>query len=597
MAIIPAFIITILFSIPLKRDVKFLPKITVPVLLLILLISLLMIFYPHDTFGGRDESIYSNYAIHLTQNGSLNFSSYLNNLPDNFVENVKITPPAYTIYLAIQQTFFGIQGLLRGNLIIIILGLGSFFLVSSYLGGNKIGLIATILFSSSMPFLWFSRETMSENLSLFLLWTLLLFFFLALKSKQLIYMIVVFICSWLFALTRLEGFLLQFILLLIIPSTLFFLKSTSKKNILYITLFLFLVVVSNLLITRDTVALSLTKTMPNVNYSIKRDLLSFLPKKTVKNITESTITIKREKITTLYNKMPIFFAQMLAKYNFLLVMFSIFLVTCQFLIQIKKHSQTKLYYLLILLILIPEFYKFISPGVTIDEPWLYRRYMYALLPLGYLCLTILLSQLKNKKLLVILLSSLFMINIILSKPILFLKNNWLLVDKLNEITKDISRNDFVIVEKSPLGYYSPGSFLIINKGIRSSASSILWLQHFFPREKVFNGIHYNKIFLLSADNKDVFSFLNIVSQKLEDMLVFSSFKIVSRKSVDVEYTQLIPSCQLYLLGNEEGLANPYNIRALSFSSVEKYCSLPKNEIVKHNEQLYLYELIYENEKN
>ena len=49
-SLIPAFVIALLFSIPLKRDVKFLPKITFPVLFLFILISFILIFYPHDTF-------------------------------------------------------------------------------------------------------------------------------------------------------------------------------------------------------------------------------------------------------------------------------------------------------------------------------------------------------------------------------------------------------------------------------------------------------------------------------------------------------------------------------------------------------------------
>ena len=152
----------------------------------------------------------------------------------------------------------------------------------------------------------------------------------------------------------------------------------------------------------------------------------------------------------------------------------------------------------------------------------------------------------------------------------------MLVDKLNEITKDISRNDFVIIKERPLGYYSPISFLVLNKGIRSIASSILSQQDFFPEKKIFNGVPYNKLFLLSAGDKDSYPFFNIIS----------------RKSVDVEYTQLIPSCQLYLLGIEETLKDPYNVGLLSFLNVKKYCSQPKNEIVKHKKKLYLYELTY-----
>lgn len=591
-SLIPAFVIAMLFSTHLKRDVKFLPKITVPIMLLIFLVSLILIFYPHDTFGGRDESIYTNLAVYLTSNSSFKIPSYLNNLPYNLAEGTREWHKGYPVWLGTQEILFGIRWMLRSNMIIIILGLSSFFLVSSYLGGGKIGLIVTVLFSSSMPFLWFSRETMSENLSFFLLWTIILFLLFFLKTKNHTYLIPVFICSWLFGLTRYEGFLLQFVFFIVLSSLLFLNKTSLKKIIVIITIYI-LVLISNIYIAKDIFLPTFFKTyVPSVSFSIKKDLSTLVPKNLLNNNIEysTTGTSNQRK----FDNLTLFIFLMLAKYNFILVIFSIFLITFQFLIRIKKLDKSKKFFFIILILLIPEYYKLISPNVTIDQPWLYRRYMYALLPLGYLCLTILLSQLKNKKLLVILLSSLFMINIILSSPILFLKNNWMLVSKLDQITKDISRNDFIIVEKSPLGYYSPSSFLIINNGIRSAASSILWLQYFFPEKKLFNGVPYNKIFLLSAE---VHSSFDIVSKKVANMLISSSFDIVSRKSVDVEYVQLIPSCQLYILGDEEGLADSYNIRELSFLSVEKYCSQPKNEIAKHKEKLYLYELIYKNEKN
>ena len=155
-----------------------------------------------------------------------------------------------------------------------------------------------------------------------------------------------------------------------------------------------------------------------------------------------------------------------------------------------------------------------------------------------------------------------------------------MIDKLEEITKDISQNDLVIIRERPLGYYSPSSFLVLKKGIRSTPSSILRLQDFFPEKKIFNGVAYNKIFLLSKNDKD-----NL-----------PSFDNVSRQSVDVEYSQLTPSCQLNFLGVEEGLVNAYAFGKLSIPSVLKYCSLPENEIKNYQEKLYLYELSYENTK-
>src|SRR3989344_819214 len=133
LALIPSFFLASFFFTSVKKDIKLLPCVTSPALLLIFLISIILIFYPHDTFGGRDEAMYANYATHLVQTASLEIPSYLNNLPNDFVENVRITPPAYIIYLATQKVFFGVQGLLHGNMILIIFGLSSFFLVAFFL--------------------------------------------------------------------------------------------------------------------------------------------------------------------------------------------------------------------------------------------------------------------------------------------------------------------------------------------------------------------------------------------------------------------------------------------------------------------------------
>lgn len=577
-SLIPALTLAIFYSRFIKRDIKLLPGVTMPAVFLIFLVSLILIFYPHDTFGGRDEAAYLNSGVHLSNNSSLKFPQYLDNLPDNSVEKNETRPPAYPVWIATQGIFFGKKGLFRNNVILIILGLSSLFLTSSYLGGKTAGFVTISLFASSMPFLWFSRETMSENLSFFLLWTLILFLLLCLKTKRLHFLSVVFICSWLFASTRLEGFLLQFVLLLVLPFSLFFLKITNlKKNFIIMSIFL-LVVTTNVLISRTTFAPFLKKVVPTVTYSLKRDLTSFLPKKIPQTLNKSAVSIKRKKTTNLYDKMLIFFAQMLAKYNLFLPIFSIFLVAGQFLIRVKKLSRKKIYFLIIFIILLPEFYKSISPGVTIDEPWLYRRYMYALLPFGYIGFYILLKQFINKRSLLLVFSGLLVINILLSSKIIFLKNNWGLIDKMYEITKDISQDDFVIIRNWTLGYYYPGSFLILQRGIRGAFNSTLNSSQFYPETKVFNGIPYNRIFLLSTKDENNYPF----------------FKITKKRSVDIEYAQLIPSCQLKLLEKEERL-NPANIGILSFSSVQKYCGRAIIEIKNIKEQLNLYELNYEGE--
>jgi len=580
LSLIPAFVLATFFSIQIKKDIRLLPKITAPTLLLILLISLILVFYPHDTFGGRDESVYTNYAVHLAQTGSLKIPAYLDNLHDKLAEGVRIMPPAYYVWVGVQKVFLGTPGLLRSNVTLIIFGLLAFFAVCSLLGNKKLGLTALTVYSFSMPFLWFSRETMSENLSFFLLWTLILFFLLCLKTKKLVYLTGVFLCSWLFALTRLEGFLIQLVILIVLPAALFLNKSFSYKKIITVSCIYLLVVASNIFIVNHTYGQTLKTVVPAVGQSVKKDIADFLFKKTPTSFSKPPSIAERVSRDTIFKNFFVFVSAMLAKYNFFIIIVSIFLVIFQVLSKIKKITPQRSYFLLTFFIILPEFYKLINPGVTLDQPWFYRRYLYALLPLGYFSFFLLIDQLKNRRLFTAVFGCLFLINIFLAKDILFLKNNWSLIDKLEEITKDISQNDLVIIRERPLGYYSPSSFLVLKKGIRSTPSSILRLQDFFPEKKIFNGVAYNKIFLLSKNDKD-----NL-----------PSFDNVSRQSVDVEYSQLTPSCQLNFLGVEEGLVNAYAFGKLSIPSVLKYCSLPENEIKNYQEKLYLYELSYENTK-
>ncbi|MFH1827608.1 MAG: hypothetical protein ABH812_04275 [bacterium] len=595
LALLPAFAVGMFFFTHLKKDIIFLPKISVPAIILIILVSFILIFYPHDSFGGSDESVYSNYATHLAQTSSLTIPLYLSNLPNKDAESARKYPPGYSVWLAAQQSFFGVQGLVRGNLILIILGIFSLFLVSSFIVGKTGALGTIILFSSSMPFLWFSRETLSENLSFYLLWSLILFLLVFLRTKHFIYLFITFFCSWLFGLTRIEGFFIQLLLCFIIPIILYFYKIANLKRIFIVMLVYFFLVISNIIIVKNTYFPFLKTMVAAVKYTTIINLKTINPNENILNFnTFSRTNIRDSNVTnnSLGAKSIQFYLLMLSKYNLLLVIFSIFLAFILFFYNRNKISHPKSYFFIIIAVILPELLKIISLNVTLAQPWLYRRYLYALLPFGYMSFFILLSQLKNKKVLIILASSLFIINLVFSSPIIFLKNNWFLIDKLNEITKDVSKNDFIIIKEKPIGEYYPASFLIINKGIRSSASSILWLHDFLPERKIFNNAPYNRIFLLSSEYNDINSSIRIVSQKLVDDLVYSYFKIASRKSIDIEYTQLVPSCLLNLLGEEEGLVDPYNIDLLPFSAATKYCSKPGNEIVHHEGMLYIYELVY-----
>lgn len=575
-ALIISLLIMSFFIKKIFHDMRVLPSVTIASGIVCCLVVTLLIFFPHDTLGGSDEAVYSNYGIHLAQTGSLTFSPYLNKLPDKRIENVELYPPGYIVWIATEQVILGFQGVLRSNIILVILGLFSLFLVTYLIGGRSGALTTIILYSSSMPFLWFSRQTMSENLAFFLLWTLILFLFITLKTKRLTYLLMVFFCSWLLALTRLEGILLQLIFVLIIPFALWSYKVTHPKKILLLTGLFLLVVVSNLFITKLKFGTFLTQSIASVNYYIKRSTASFLPQK-VSQINRSLNIAPKKYTPTLYDRIPVFFAQMLIKYNFFLIIVSIFFLAGKFIFSLKQQFQTKLLFLIIFVSLLPEYIKLISPSISIFEPWIYRRYIYALLPFGYLSFCILLKYITEKKIFLFILGSLLIINIALTSPIMFVKNNWIIADRINEIIKNVSKNDFILIENGIFGDYYPISFLVVNKNIRSAVISQIKSENFVPNKKTVSEIPYEKIFLLSTNKKESYPLFNIISNK----------------SINIEYNQLVPSCQLRLLGESIGMSDPYNIGILPLQNAINYCSKPGNIIVNRKETLYLYELVYE----
>ena len=77
-SVIISLVLSRIFFSFFKRDIKLFPNFTVPAILIIFLVSFILIFFPHDTFGGRDEATYSNLAVSLANSGSLELPSYLN---------------------------------------------------------------------------------------------------------------------------------------------------------------------------------------------------------------------------------------------------------------------------------------------------------------------------------------------------------------------------------------------------------------------------------------------------------------------------------------------------------------------------------------
>lgn len=560
-----SFLLIIIFFLFIKKDIKILPRLNILFLITVSFVCLVFIFFPHDVFGGRDEGLYANLAVYLTNHGHLNTPPYLNPNP-SIVQSWTGRVPAYTTWLAIQNMFFGQNWMLRSSVVPVALGLIYLYLVASFIGGRKVGLITIILYISCLPFLWLARETLSENLAFFLLWFLVLSLILFFKTKRNIYLGSLFITGWLFSFARIEGIYIQITALLAFVFIALITKITSLKKTVFIFLIYLFLIASTFLIY-DHVS---DKKYLDTNISVVTN-----------QVTNefSFKSVNQNQNIRLIDKIPAFIMLMMAKYNLLLVLSSILLITLIFFFNKKNCFPNKIYFIGLLIIFSPEFVKVINPGISLDQPWFFRRYIYALIPLGYFCLSMLLNKIVKHRLLVTIIIGLFIINIVFSSNIITLKNNWSLTKAIETTVKDVTKKDFVILKSHDIlsNWYNPAIYLSYQKEIRTLPLNWVEIKNWLPKEKIFEGVHYDRLYLLSDNESEN----------------YKNFRLAKINTVKVEYKQLQFNCYLALLNKKLGSINLYNDMLLPYLEVINYCNETDNQIFNVRKNIFLYELFFQ----
>lgn len=553
-------LLLLFFLFSVKNDAKRIPNVSLVVLSLISLISLILILFPHDSFGGRDEGMYSGLAMILSKHHSISIPSNLVKAPILYGSpdpTISLDTPVYVVWLATQKILLGVDWMTRSNVVLIFLGLSSLYLVSASVTKKSLSFIIVVLFSTSMPFLWFSRETMTENMAFFLLWFLILSLILFMKTKKTYFILTLFLSSWLFSFTRNEGLFIQIPILIVFTAALLIRKIVPAKKIFFISIIYLFLIVLSFFVNNNFSPL-------NKNHEVTGSIIAL------------TTQIPKSDIVKLGERIPSFVFHMNSKQNLSIAIYSSFFVLILVLFSKKKVVEDKILYICLFTIVSLEFLKLINPSVTLEQPWMYRRYFYAILPFGYLSLLILLNSLIKKKLLIFITGMLLIVNIILSSKIITLENNWGVTGKIEKLTQNISVNDFVIIDGNVVENYYPDSYLAYHKEIRNLYDWWIDERVWEPKNNKYQGVAYSKLFLLSdSENKS-----------------YKDFETKKIGLVEIETKQLQPNCKLSMLRTELGV-NTYNTSFFPYFDVKKYCSKSDNEIINLKKKLFLYELLYE----
>lgn len=401
-------------------------------------------FSTPTVFTGRDQGALSNAAIMLSQNHApkvffpaekeffkiygpgeaLNFPGFNYDTQGNLVPHF---PLGYISYLAAFFSFFGLSGFILANALAFFIFSLSFYSTARNFLHEKESTIALILVLTSFAFSWISKFTLSENLALGLIWFGLWTFINYLKTKDTFYLFSFFATYGILLFTRIE----TMALILISIAILFFfhktkydvLKALFKKSIL---LALGLIIIFFIWSFFANQAFYPT--------FAKGFLNSFAPS-------------EKPAAEAIHFWQPIFYVIKIFSIYTILTYLLLALVA---LVYFLKRKDFKI--LIPFFLLAPFFIYVLNPSITLDHPWMLRRFVFAVIPLSILYTVFFLRSFFRRNIFFYTFSFfLLLTNLIIFIPYLSVKENMGLLEKTKSLSSNFSENDLILVDRFATG--------------------------------------------------------------------------------------------------------------------------------------------------
>ena len=342
----------------------------VAILLSIALTSLIGYMTEPTIYSGRDQGSIATAAIELANHGTLAYSTKASDaffsrygpgqaldFPGFFYQaDGRLTtqfPLGYIAWLGGFFSLFGVVGLTVANAVLLTLSLLSIFFLIRYLSDGTFAFLGLGLAGFSFLPTWFAKFTLSENLALFLFVFLSLNLVLFLRDGYRFPFMNVILASGLLALTRIEG-------LVILPIALAFLyrsengKLLTKENPLRFRTFP-LISLAIILLINLSVSLPFYRT---IGKALLKNLTSFGNAGSSAGHAGALVSLWGDFFS--YGIAPIFLLGFLG---------------ALFLAREKKWLM-----LLPLALAFPSFLYLVDPAITLDHPWMLRRFLGAVWP-------------------------------------------------------------------------------------------------------------------------------------------------------------------------------------------------------------------------
>lgn len=321
-------------------------------------------------FSGRDQGSYSNAAIHLTQHHQLAFATPASdaffklhepgkalNFPgfDYTSDGKLITqfPLGYIVWLASFFALFGLSGLVIANIITTVLFLTSLYALLRVFVSRFYAYFGLVIAATSLSMVWFSKITLSENLALTLFTLLALYLVRTFQEKSATVPLIALALASFFAFTRIEG-LLFFLITLGILSFAPAMRSVWKsKSLVYV---ITPAIIFALLFLRN-----LFLNLPFYKAIAKAGLRKWQALfETCANDCASGEAISLWHTLYTYGFFPV-----------------LIIGSVSILLFIKRRHVLAL---IPFLLALPTFFYLFSPSISLDHPWMLRRFIFSVYP-------------------------------------------------------------------------------------------------------------------------------------------------------------------------------------------------------------------------
>ncbi|MCX6762565.1 MAG: hypothetical protein NT093_02160 [Candidatus Moranbacteria bacterium] len=433
-------------------DLK-LGKIFFLVIFVSLLVSFATCYFATPTvFGGRDQGSIGTAAIYLSQNHSLEiqnpiardlFKKYgpgraLNFPGFDYTKNgdlISRFPLGYTAYLASTYTLAGLKGIQYANFVPLFFFLVIFWLILKEVFDEKISFLGFLIAATFFPFLWFAKYALTETYMLFLASTGILFLVYYSRQHKNVFFWLALATFALSALVRIEGIVFFFL------AAIYVILLQRKKAITLPKNFKKYLLVSSLVL----LGLYAYLNFPDLVDSSKNLVKAFLPNSAKESAPSANLYSYLARIFFNYN---------ITAYIVLGLAGILWLAKSPHRRSAEK-AETKNWpkpEFLMIFITFPAFLYLMSPMITLDEPWLLRRFVFAVFPtLIFYSIYFLNKFFYHKIFLYFVLVVLIATNGVVAWRFFTLSENKDLLPQIERISQKFNADDLILVDRLATG--------------------------------------------------------------------------------------------------------------------------------------------------